>query len=126
MRATCDHTFSHVQINQALDLLGMPHLGHELCPIEETAVHELDGGHPGETALTIVTDDLREAVTLAMQLAALVAGPEAVADLHTRMTFGLDRHGRHRYQFRGYHLESAPAAAPAAAPTTAAIPSPAA
>src|SRR5512142_67855 len=115
MRAMRDHTFSRAEIDEALGLLGMPDLGHELCPIEETPVHEFDGGRPWETALTIVADDLREAVALAMQLAALVGDPEAVADLHTRMSFGLDRHGRQRYQFRGYHVEPASASAPVAA-----------
>src|SRR5512143_1592224 len=111
MRAMRDHTFSRAEIDEALGLLGMPDLGHELCPIEETPVHEFDGGRPWETALTIVADDLREAIAVAMQLAALVGDPDAVADLHTRMSFGLDRLGRQRYQFRGYHVDPAPASA---------------
>lgn len=111
MRTTCGRTFSREQIDTVLSLLAMPSLGDELCPVEEAPVHELDGGRPWETALTIVADDLREAVALAMQLAALVCDPEEVADLHTRMSVGLDRLGRQRYQFRGYHVDAAPVAA---------------
>jgi hypothetical protein len=105
MRGMRGNTFSRDQIDEAMSLLGMPPLGHEHCPIDEAPVAELDGGRPRETALTMVAEDLREAVALAMQLAALVCDPDEVADLHTRMSVGVDRFGRQRYQFRGYHVE---------------------
>lgn len=99
--------FTPQQIGDVLDLLGLPLPGQDGCPVREAPVSSFDGGGPGETALTVVADDFREALALAMQLAALVCDPEEVADLHTRMIVGLDPLGRPRYQFRGYHVHAA-------------------
>lgn len=118
--------FTRRQVGEAMDLLGLPGPGHESCPVREAAVSAFDGGRQDETALTVVAEDCREAVAVAMQLAALVCDGEEVADMHTRLVFGADARGCPRLQFRGYHLQSAAEALAEGPLCEAAEPSPAA